>query len=724
MDAPWRIEMFGGLCATRGPQVVRRFRSQKISALLAYLAYYSHRSHPRDTLIELLWPEADLHAARNRLSVSLSSLRRQLEPPGVPAGAVIIADTMTVRLNSQSLTTDVAEFSTALQGAERAGSSTERLERLAEAVEVYRGELLSGLYEGWVLLERERLADEFLQAVTQLVSLQEERGDITRALAWARRAVSADPLREESHETLIRLLAAAGDTETARRQYRELERLLEDQLGSEPSAETRALVASLQDGVAGKRGRRVDPGGSGQAVRARSEERPSGEAPLSPPIVASPGLSSPASLPTGTVTFLMTDIEGSTARWQQAGDAFPAALGAHHDLLRQAFAAHGGAELKELGDGFLVAFPSAGAALAGAVAGQQALMAHSWSEAVGPLRVRMALHTGDATPEDGDYHGLVLHHLARVVAAGHGGQILCTEATAALVRGQPGEEGHLAELGVYRLRDRPQPERLFQIQVPGMGPAAFPPLKAEPGYPGNLPLQFTRFFGREEEIERLAGLLRAPAGHRLVTLTGPGGTGKSRLVLAVAERLVAELHGAVWFVPLASLTPPSPASGAPRVDGGGDVRDQIVEAVRTALRLSPAPEVESLAQVTAALAAAASGAGRVLLVIDNLEQVVEEGATVIRTLLERLPTLTCLVTSRQRLDVPGEREFPVAPLPIPVVGGGGGGGREGEGGGGGGGGGGRGGRGGGGGGGGEGGGGRRGGRGGGGRDWWVISTSC
>jgi DNA-binding SARP family transcriptional activator len=147
MDAPWRIELFGGLRASRGTQEeVRRFRRQKVGALLAYLAYFSHRAHPRDLLIELLWPECDLEAGRNRLSVSLSSLRRQLEPPGVPTGAVIVADHSGVRLNPAAVTTDVARFEAAVQAAARAGSRVQQVERLTDTAELDQGELLPGYF--------------------------------------------------------------------------------------------------------------------------------------------------------------------------------------------------------------------------------------------------------------------------------------------------------------------------------------------------------------------------------------------------------------------------------------------------------------------------------------------------------------------------------------------------------------------------------------------------
>jgi predicted ATPase/Tfp pilus assembly protein PilF len=306
------------------------------------------------------------------------------------------------------------------------------------------------------------------------------------------------------------------------------------------------------------------------------------------------------------------------------------------------------------------------------VAGQRALAGHPWPEEVEMLRVRMVLHTGDVELQDGDYHGLVLHRAARMLAAAHGGQILCSEATAAVLRRDLALGVRLGDLGVYRLRDVAMPERLFQVEYPDMPRRQFPPLHAEAGYAANLPLQLTRFFGREEELACLGEMLTpapmvdvqwlmvndrrevpsstinhqsstiGPA--RLVTLMGSGGSGKTRLALEVAARLVERFHGAVWFVPLAD-----------RVDARS-----IADAVLDTLRLPRSPHVEPLEQLVEALTRQPS-----LLLLDNFEQLVGEGAAIVRTMLERVATLQCLVTSRQALGLAGEREFVVAPLPTP-----------------------------------------------------------
>jgi DNA-binding SARP family transcriptional activator len=246
METHWRIRLLGGLCVEGDRRVISRFRTQKSGVLLAYLAYHLQRSHPREELIELLWPECEPHAGRNNLSKELSWLRDQIEPPGVPAGAVLIADRASVRLNPEAVTTDVASFETAFQISEQAQNPSERVQLLAHAVEQYRGELLPGYHEDWVLGPRQWLAELYVRALAELVALLEAAGDRHGAIGYARRLVSADPLREEAHHALIRLLIAAGQPGAALYQYRELERLLRQELGAAPDAATRDLVRDLE----------------------------------------------------------------------------------------------------------------------------------------------------------------------------------------------------------------------------------------------------------------------------------------------------------------------------------------------------------------------------------------------------------------------------------------------------------------------------------------------
>ncbi len=243
----WRVELLGGLRVVGRERVIERFRTQKTAALLAFLAYYRDRAHPREVLVDLLWPDDDLEAARHKLSVALSSLRQQLEPPGIPDGSVIVADRAAVRLDPAAVGTDVAELESLTRTAQAADSDEERVRALAAAVAVYRGTLLRGHYEDWIVPEQRRLEALYFEAVRCLLPLLEREGGTAAALQVALRAVAVDPLREESHQALMRLYAASGRPDLALRQYTEMERELREQLSVLPSPESTRLAGEIRE---------------------------------------------------------------------------------------------------------------------------------------------------------------------------------------------------------------------------------------------------------------------------------------------------------------------------------------------------------------------------------------------------------------------------------------------------------------------------------------------
>jgi predicted ATPase/DNA-binding SARP family transcriptional activator len=439
MEPLWSIDLLGSLRARRGERTVTRF-PQRSGHLLAYLAYYPDRPHTRERLADTLWPQSDPDVARSNLRVALHALRAQLAPLGDPKRPLVTADGNTVRLDPESYTTDVAQWRRALETA-RDSPLAQRSERLAAAADRYHDELLSDFYEEWVLSERARLLEQHLEVLADTAAALEETGDLKRALEYARRAVSADPLREEAHYTVMRLLAAIGQPSAVLKQYQELERRLREDLGDTPSARTRALAEELRE--------------SARTV-----------------VTAAP-----------------------TSR----------------------------------------------------------------------------------TP----------HVEEPDLAAGAG------------------------RSGTARN-------------------AALPP-------------QFTRFFGRQNEIARVVDSLDAQ-GVRLVTLTGPGGSGKTRLAIAAAGRLAETFEGTILFVSLADVTE----------------AHRLPNALADALSLPPSPQSDRSEEVVAAL-----GRQRSLLLLDNFEQLLPDGALLLRSFLARVPTLACLVTSRRRLNLAGEQEFVVLPLSTP-----------------------------------------------------------
>lgn len=350
--------------------------------------------------------------------------------------------------------------------------------------------------------------------------------------------------------------------------------------------------------------------------------------------------------PLVTRCFLLTDIEDSTGLWTRAPTEFGVAIERHHAAIRAAIAQHRGEEMDVAGDGFCIAFTDECDAVQSAITAQRALADVEWPAQVGRVLVRMGLHRGEVEVRaEGGYRGLTINHTSRVRDAAHGGQVLCTRAVARALDGVCEQR----DLGRYKLRGLPAPERLVQLNWPEMPRQEFPPPNARPAHAHNLPPAFTRFFGRAREIARLREWLLAPVpanarAGQLVTLTGPGGTGKTRLGLAVAEAVLADFAGAVWFVPLADLF---------------DAR-LIAAKVRDALRIDPEPTQDALEQIVAMLEPDPA-----LIVFDNFEQLGQDGAAFLHTLLTRLPRLRCLVTTRQRLALGGEREFAVPPLPVP-----------------------------------------------------------
>ncbi len=317
-------------------------------------------------------------------------------------------------------------------------------------------------------------------------------------------------------------------------------------------------------------------------------------------------------LPTGTVTLLFTDIEGSTRLLDELGDAYAGVLAEHRRVVRDAFSRHGGVEVDTQGDAFFVAFARAADAVAAAAQAQEALT-------TAPVRVRIGVHTGEPIVTGEGYVGADVHRAARIMSAGHGGQVLVSETTRQLLD----TSIELRDLGDHRLKDLGAPQRLFQL-----GDGEFPPLKTL--YRTTLPIQATPIVGRERELEEAGALVRA---HRLLTLTGPGGSGKTRLAMQLAAEAGEQFPDGVFWVPLQALREPALVEGAigAAIGADGVVSDYI-------------------------------GSKCLLLLLDNFEQVVEAAPTV-ASLLSETPNTKALVTSREPLQIEPEQRYPVEPLP-------------------------------------------------------------
>lgn len=347
-----------------------------------------------------------------------------------------------------------------------------------------------------------------------------------------------------------------------------------------------------------------------------------------------------ASSPTETLTFLYTDIQGSTRLWQQHPDAMSEVIARHDALLKEVVETHGGTVFRTMGDAVCAAFPTALDALAAARDGQRAIQAEPWRDDI-ELRVRMAMHTGAAELRDGDYVGHTLNRVARLVAAGHGGQVLLSDVTQALLLDSMPSDVRLRDLGEHRVKDLERMEHIYQVEAPDV-PANFPPLRTLDSVPTNLPVQPTPFIGREAEVDAVEEMLARPEV-RLLTLLGPGGTGKTRLALRVGARLLDRYHDGVFFVPLAPVGDPL----------------RVASSVASVLGIQESPEAPVDERLVAYLRDRET-----LLILDNFEQVVD-AAPLVGRLLTAAPRLTVLVTSRSILHLAAEHEYAVPTLAVP-----------------------------------------------------------
>jgi predicted ATPase/class 3 adenylate cyclase len=359
-------------------------------------------------------------------------------------------------------------------------------------------------------------------------------------------------------------------------------------------------------------------------------------------MVRSGDLTAPASGPLGgAVTFLFTDVEGSTQRWERDRDAMGDALRRHDAVLRDAVESHGGEVFKTIGDAFCAAFVSAAPALEAALAAQRALSREDFSDVDG-MRVRMALHSGLVEARGGDYFGPAVNRVARLLAIGHGGQVLISSAVADALGDRLPASCSLRDMGAHQLKDLAHPERVFQLVAPDL-PDAFPALRSLGSRPNNLPRELTTLVGRDAALAEIRSLVLA---HPLVTIVATGGVGKTRCAIRAGYELLDDFPDGIWFVDLSVIS--EPAAVAP--------------SVMRALRLSESSNKGPIDVITQHLCRK-----RALLILDNCEHVIEEAGAMARAILGACPDVRVIATSRERLHVGGEAVCQLPPLEVPAA---------------------------------------------------------
>ena len=347
-----------------------------------------------------------------------------------------------------------------------------------------------------------------------------------------------------------------------------------------------------------------------------------------------------ANIPTGTVTFLFTDIEGSTKLWEQYPEAMKTALARHDEILKQTIEGHHGHIIKTTGDGIHAAFETAHDGVSAALHVQQAVAAEKWEE-IKPhkIKVRIGLHTGEAEFRAGDYYGSTLNRAARLMSIGHGGQTLLSSTAADLVYDQLPEGASVRDLGKVRLKDLVRPEHVFQLTHPDLS-AEFPPLNSFDSHPNNLPIQLTSFIGRERELAEAKSQL---ASARLLTLIGPGGTGKTRLALQIGAEMLPDFADGVWLAELAPLADPV----------------LVLPTVASLLGLREQPDMPLNELLIDFLRDK-----ELLLILDNCEHLLESCSKLADQLLHVCANLKIIGSSREPLGIAGETVYRVPSLSV------------------------------------------------------------
>ena len=640
------ISLIGPFSAVLDSQPIQHFKTDKVQALLSYLVMERDQIHQPENLIALLWSGTPLESAQVNLRQTLYRLQQAIPAVSAINGdasvPLVVSDQGAISLNPQAaLHLDVDQFLACLE--------TDP----ARAVSLYRGDFLANFhltdsppFEEWIQSHRTDLKRKVLSVLGALCNSYLRDGDLVPAQSYAWRQLEIDNLRESAYRQLMLALAGDGQRSASLSQFQICNNRLEKELGISSSQETVALYEQIQAEALSQV--ETDPN--------RYASVPSQDMPV----------------------FLLTDIEGSTRLWDRYHQEMLPALLKHNAILEKHIKHHGGRILELRGDGVKAVFEGCNP-LACMIAIQRDFGNTDWGE-IGAMKIRAGLHGVpkvrkgyDYFKEDDKYYGPVLNHTARIMDAGWGGQVLVSENIHNSCPLPPGAAW--LDFGLHNLKSLDQPVHIYGLTHPDMPDQSFPPLrtltppeetpKSLPGpIPHNLPPQPTPFVGRQKELADFATLLADPA-MRLVTLVGPGGMGKTRLALTIAENQYARCStqsqncsfpDGVFFVPLASLD--NPDKIIPMIAKSLNVPIETVQSTETMERASQTStsQKESLAGYLRAK--------RMLIILDNFEHLLE-GAEIVSDLLQMGASIQILVTSRERLHLHEEQVYPISGLDFP-----------------------------------------------------------
>jgi len=603
-SAAMKFKVLGPMEVRRGDQALA-LGGPKQRALLAILLIEANHVVGLERLAELLWRDEPPPTSDHIIEVYVSQLRRALEPAGAPY-QVLVRKPSGYMLQVAPDAIDAAEFQDLVEAAKSAAPEHAEAQ-LTRALSMWRGPALADFAgEPFAVSEAARLNELRLHAREERIEAELALGRHGRLIGELQALVEEHPLRERLCGQLMLALYRSGRQAEASDLYQRTRQQLVDELGMEPSPDLQLLLK-----------------------RILQQDSSLAAAPTGPPTTA---------LPSGTVTFLLTDVEGSTRRWDRNPAAMRLAMEAHDAVLGRLVTAHGGVQVESgrEGDSILATFTRASDAVACGVAMQRELAAQAWPEGA-DVHIRVAINSGEAEVRSGHYYGPAVYRCARLMATAHGDQVLLTQATRDLVIDAMPEGVAVRELGSHWLRNLERPEVVFQVIAAGLR-AEFPPLKSMDLERHNLPVSPNGFVGRAAELAEIKERL---ATNRMLTLTGAGGTGKTRLALQAAADLIEGFTDGVWLVELASLRQP----------------ELVVQAVAETLGVQEEagrPIMKSLSEWLREK--------NLLLLLDNCEHLVPAVVSLADQLLRECADVRLLATSRAALRVNGEAITRVGPL--------------------------------------------------------------
>lgn len=610
MHNAWYIEFLGKFQASLNKTIISKFRTQKTASLLAYIIYYNKIEHSRDSLIDIFWPENDIQSGRHNLSQALSSIRSQFNQVNSASSSLIISNRNFISFNKELSKTDVGLFKEISKKAFLNKYISEQKNLLSSAVELYKGHFLNGFYDDWAISEREHLQNVYIRCVNTITKYLQDSNELSQAIELNLKAISIDPLREELHQNLMQLYDMSGQYGTALKQYESLKAILKKELGVLPDTNSSSLAKNISE----KARKTLTDLNNNIKVEFNSNNNDKDI----------------SKLQFGVLTFIVVSVN-SAINYSD--------IDTTKKDIKSIILNNNGFEIEYSSNYIVAAFPRTSHAITASFEIQSLIILES---KIGPFKI--VIDTNDSDMYVKKYYETIVSPMVYIINAIHDGQVVITSRTLVLINRDKAISEKMEYIGNYKILGISNTEKLFLFKYfPSIKSSDFPQIKLESAYQINLPFVSTKIFGREIEIETLYGIITSMQ-YKIITLTGSGGVGKTRLVIEIIRKIIPSFNDNIWFIPL------------------HDLKNHITisEFIVDSMKIQSFDYRNSFDQIIDFL----KGRKHSILIFDNYEHLIHSSNNFFKDLLYNLNNITCIVTSRFKLDIDYEFEFPIKPLSV------------------------------------------------------------